>query len=416
MASLLDLARQVKGLLLPERGGTGNALGYARGVYTTGQNRTGATLARMTLVKLLGTWDDLRVTPVTTAEDTATFGVVVGGFTSDDGTRIDPYVGAGDGKPVAVLIAGITDVLISEAVTRGQYAYASGTSGKAKSSATRVAGAFGVFVESATSGNARVALGMRATSTGSETVARYGTAQDTTDLKTIDIQQGIHEHGSSTVVALEVDQPNLMIAASQVSLADAGGWFADVGPGGTEILYPTSDIVNTPSAYSSGTTTWSLIDEVVLDAADYVDLKLVSTTPCIFIVGMGASTRTPSQRITSIDIVTDLLNSAPAGTATVRMRDPATGTTYQVDTIAQGAASPKTTTLTTRPWDSRPWTLDDINHLQVGCQAAASGPFNLRVYRQRIIINYTEPATVESALAEVGSETGGSRPYAFFVS
>lgn len=415
MSLLIDLLSNVRRQLPRRFGGTGNVQGWGSGVVLRCTNRTGSSMALGTLVKLANTWDDARVTPTTTADDPATLGVVVGYF---DGTT-DLLVEAAAASPstVAVIVQGIAPVLASTTVTRGQYAYSTTTSGQAASSASKRAGAFGRFVGSGTVGQlVLVALGPGAAITGSEYVTRYGTAQDTTDLVAIDIQQGLSEHGSATVVALEVDQPNLMIAATQVSVADAGGWFTPVGPGGTEILYPTSDVVNTPSAYSSGSTTWSLIDEAVLDTADYVDLKLISTTPCIFIVGIGASTRTPSQRITSIDIVTDLLNSAPAGTATVRMRDPATGTTYQVDTIAQNAASPKTTTLTTRPWDSRPWTLDDINHLQVGCQAAASGPFNLRVYRQRVIVNYTEPATVESALAEVGSETGGSRPYALFVS
>ncbi len=411
---LVDLLNQVKRVLPLRFGGTGNRFGHATGVVLPCMNRTGSTIALGSVVRFANTWDDQRVTPTTTASDPLTLGVVVGSYQTD-GTfqEVAPVTASA----AAVMVAGTCKVLVMEAVTRGEFAYSTTTSGQASGSGNRRTATFGRFVNSGTAGgSALVQVGLASAITGSEYLTRYGVAQDTTDLEAIDVQQGLYEHGSATVVALEVDQPNLMIAATQSSVADAGGYYPDVGAAATETLRPTSDVTNTPSAYSSGTVTFSLIDEAVLDTADWVDLKLVSTTPCIFIVGYPASARLASERITSIDVVTDLLNSAPAGVAGVRVRDPATGVTYEVGTIAQGEASPKTVTLTTRPWDSRPWTLDDINHLQTGCQAAATGPFNLRVYRQYATINYTRPTTVESALQEVGADLAGARPYAFFVS
>lgn len=156
MSLLLDLLRQVRSQLPWRNGGTGNEEGWATGVVIRCNNRTGSTLALGTVVKLAGTWDDSRVVATSSASDPAVAGVVVGYFT-DFGVLVE--AAAPSGGSCAVLQVGIATVLVSAAVTRGQYAYASSTAGQATSSATAGAGAFGVFLETTSgSGSAQVQL------------------------------------------------------------------------------------------------------------------------------------------------------------------------------------------------------------------------------------------------------------------
>jgi hypothetical protein len=61
---------------------------------------------------------------------------------------------------------GVTRVLIGAAVTRGEFAYVHSTDGSAKSSSTLGVGAFGRFMETASSGSALVSLGVHPGSPG----------------------------------------------------------------------------------------------------------------------------------------------------------------------------------------------------------------------------------------------------------
>ena len=144
MSLLLDLLRQVRSVLPWQNGGSGNQQGWSTGVILRCVNRTGSTLTVGTVVKLASTWDDSRVVATSSASDPAVAGVVVGYFT-DFGVLVE--ADAPSGGPVAVMQLGIAYVNTSAAVTRGQYAFSSSTAGKATSSSTVGAGAFGQFLE-----------------------------------------------------------------------------------------------------------------------------------------------------------------------------------------------------------------------------------------------------------------------------
>jgi len=156
---LLDLDRNVRRLLGIAHGGTGNAEGYATGVVQPFANGSGGTLAIGTVVSLKAAYDDRRVVASPTEDGTDVLGVVVGSYVGDDGVTFQA-VAPTEYQMAAVMTAGTCSVTIGSAVTRGEYAYVHATDGEAKSSATVGAGAFGRFLDSASSGSARVALGV----------------------------------------------------------------------------------------------------------------------------------------------------------------------------------------------------------------------------------------------------------------
>jgi hypothetical protein len=151
----LDLANQVRAILGMTHGGTGNAHGWARGTVKPCSNDTGVSIAIGSVVTMIGAWDDARIRLSNSVNDTLVLGVVVGSF-GDDGEDFTATA-PGDGDLAAVLISGTCQVLISAAVTRGQYAFSDGA-GMATSSATLGSGAFGRFQGSASSGDATLVL------------------------------------------------------------------------------------------------------------------------------------------------------------------------------------------------------------------------------------------------------------------
>jgi hypothetical protein len=163
---LLDLDRSVRRVLAIAHGGTGNEKGYATAVVQPYSNGTGATLPLGTVVATKASFDDRRVVAAPTEDGTDVLGVVVGSYEDDDGVTFSASVPSDHGT-VAVMTAGTCPVLIASAVTRGHYAYVSSTDGQAKSSASLSAGAFGRFIDSASSGSARVALGVHGGGGGS---------------------------------------------------------------------------------------------------------------------------------------------------------------------------------------------------------------------------------------------------------
>jgi hypothetical protein len=139
---ILDLARQVRGVLLPPFGGLGNGRGWARGTIVAASNRTGGDLALMTLVRTV-TAGGPRVEPTDTDAETDVLGVVVG-YLTEAGLLVE--ADAPDGSTVAVLKDGVANVLIDPNVFRGEYAFATTTAGAARSDPALAAGAFGQFV------------------------------------------------------------------------------------------------------------------------------------------------------------------------------------------------------------------------------------------------------------------------------
>jgi hypothetical protein len=138
---ILDLAKQVRGILRPGFGGTGNAYGWAAGKVIGCSNRTGGDLPLMTLVRAV-TAGGPRVEPTDTDAETDVLGVVVGYF-DEEGLLIE--ADSPDGSTVAVLTDGLCNVLTAADVLRGEYAFASVTAGQAYSDPTLAAGAFGQF-------------------------------------------------------------------------------------------------------------------------------------------------------------------------------------------------------------------------------------------------------------------------------
>ena len=163
---LLDLSRNVRNKLQQEHGGTGNSYGYGTAVVQPFSNGAGATLAIGTLVKLKATYDDNRVIATTSASDPLVIGVVVGSYEDDDGINFIPVAPA-DNVQAAVMLSGVVRVTTTGTVTRGQYAFTSSTSGAATSSATFGTGAFGVFIETSSSGSALVVMGNAGAAGGS---------------------------------------------------------------------------------------------------------------------------------------------------------------------------------------------------------------------------------------------------------
>ncbi len=139
---ILDLARQVRGVLRPSAGGVGNAEGWGRGTIVPASNRTGGDLALMTLVRPV-TPGGVRVEPTDTDAEPDVLGVVVGYL---DVSGLLVVADAPDGSTVAVLKDGVAAVLIDSNVFRGDYAFATTTSGQARGDATLATGAFGQFV------------------------------------------------------------------------------------------------------------------------------------------------------------------------------------------------------------------------------------------------------------------------------
>lgn len=142
LSLILDLARQVRGVLRLGAGGFGNTRGWGRGTIVAASNRTGGDLSLMTLVRAV-TAGGPRVEPTDTDAETDVLGLVVG-YLDSSGLLIE--ADAPDGSTVAVLKDGVAAVLIDSNVNRGDYAFATTTSGQARGDPTLATGAFGQFV------------------------------------------------------------------------------------------------------------------------------------------------------------------------------------------------------------------------------------------------------------------------------
>lgn len=145
---LLDLYHQVKGTLRWQRGGTGNAYGWAPAVVERLTNREGSAIPRGTLVQREGSG---RIEVASGLDSTDVLGVVVGYWTATG------LLVAGDcpeDTQCAVMVKGRARLLVDESVSGGEYAYQSGsTAGSARGDGSAGVGAFGVFDVSGTAGD-----------------------------------------------------------------------------------------------------------------------------------------------------------------------------------------------------------------------------------------------------------------------
>ena len=153
MAWLLNLQRQVRRVLVTGNGGTGNALGMARGVVVP--MVATAAIPLWSVVRFLGPAGCV-ATSSTSQTDAA--GVVIGRFAADWSIVAAAPT---QGQMAAVQVGGLVRVLIASDVAQGDYAFPSSTSGQAVGSSTAAEGSFGRFVTSAASsgGSGVVRLG-----------------------------------------------------------------------------------------------------------------------------------------------------------------------------------------------------------------------------------------------------------------
>jgi hypothetical protein len=150
-----------------------------------------------------------------------------------------------------------------------------------------------------------------------------------------------------------------------------GSFTANASLLGTRIVRPASDVTTGGTVtYSSGTTAYTLIDETVLNTGDWVRCFAAAT---YFVVQCDNPGITGS--IQKIVVEWRGANAAPASSGAVIVRNPATGTRYDIQTISQ-SGSTYSTTLTARPWDNQPWTASDVNQLQIGARGPNSGSLN----------------------------------------
>ena len=137
---LIDLFRQVQGVLPLERGGLGNQDGAAQAVVVPLTNRYGATIPLGSILK----WVTGGVTLATSGS--TVIGVAGGGCAA---TGLIVPADAADGSTVAVMVRGVCRALISTDVTGGHYAYISST-GQCSGASGRTTGAFGRFLQDGT--------------------------------------------------------------------------------------------------------------------------------------------------------------------------------------------------------------------------------------------------------------------------
>jgi hypothetical protein len=146
MGWLLDLPTQVRRILLARNGGTGNDQGAA--LYT---------VRRMTVrqaedvdpgdVVRSREFDKADVVDDTTVEDVV--GVVLGHW-RDDGRIVNETAVQFDA--VAVVVAGVTKVLLDDTVLKGEFAFPTDTPGAARGETDADVGTFGRFVSEGTPG------------------------------------------------------------------------------------------------------------------------------------------------------------------------------------------------------------------------------------------------------------------------
>jgi hypothetical protein len=164
---------------------------------------------------------------------------------------------------------------------------------------------------------------------------------------------------------------------------------SDTGPlvptPGTLILRPGADVaVSGAVTLSAGSTAWNLIDEARLRSLDDVNVVDGSATVSFPVTGLAAT-----DRIDSVTVRASVRNPAPAVAGTLFVRDPATSADHVVDTIPQNPAADRSVTLTSRPWDGQPWSVADVDALQVGVACECASFPNLRLEQLWVEVAYT---------------------------
>lgn len=142
MGWLLDLRTQVRRILPARYGGTGNDQGWANATVVPMLVRKDETVPVGAVVAIEGT-NAIALCSSSSAKNVV--GVVVGVIDAPN-ERIRRTGSAVQNEIVAVMIAGMCQVLLDETVVAGQYAFPSNTAGYARGEDASDVGAFGIFV------------------------------------------------------------------------------------------------------------------------------------------------------------------------------------------------------------------------------------------------------------------------------
>jgi len=219
-AALLDLYRQVSGILLPPHGGTGHDHG-SEWLLARGLNSTGATIARRNIVQLTGATNAAKVSKVTATNSTHVLGVCVGYYDGQQLVEAD----CPDGYEMAIQIGGEAECLIESAVTRDEFAYSAATDGKITSSSTAGSGAFGRIVDSQdTSTGAtfcRVVLGLPGSGSGAG-AATYGTPALTLSTSNAAGAANSAIRTDATIAAFDATSPTTQAFGDSAATGSAG--------------------------------------------------------------------------------------------------------------------------------------------------------------------------------------------------
>ena len=196
-----------------------------------------------------------------------------------------------------------------------------------------------------------------------------------------DSNGGVSSPGLAEVEAFDTAMPP---RSSVPDLAAASDTNQNGAVPTTIILRPDEDVSVSGVTYSSGSTAWDLIDEAVLDTADYVKLNNNGYA----FVGFTATGLDPGQAIGQVTFRANVTNAASAWASALTIRRPSDGEQDQVIAVPQGTYPDQSVSFTTRTWDGLPWTVADLDGLQFG----AVGPgtlANLRLRQVWVEVTYT---------------------------
>ncbi len=142
----------------------------------------------------------------------------------------------------------------------------------------------------------------------------------------------------------------------------------------TEILRPNADGDDTAWTASAGAD-WECVDESVADDnTSYIEVPSATALDTAELVGLAASAIGPSDTINSVTLTLRLRRLA-GGTDpdySIVWRDNSVKTTTVTASLSSTSFIEVTDTLTLRPSDDAPWTLADLDTLEVGLTRAGS--------------------------------------------
>jgi len=240
-----------------------------------------------------------------------------------------------------------------------------------------------------------------------------------------DIVQGLRYNGLAQAQTIITDiyetfaQASVWIRDTYAGFAQANAWIlpstqvgqanvgikqtyplANIEPNLTMILRPTSDEWTGSPTLVNSDTYYGAVDEEVLSRSDYYRNTISNSyMRHNFTIPADQYPIGGSYVIDSVQITVDQYTPAPSGGATYRLVDPDTGTSYTVLSIGQNQNGTfSSTPVTVRPWDSQPWTHEDILALKAGYYAPSSFASGY-IYQFYVTVSYHYAAPVAQTAA-----------------